>query len=426
VTAQTLDESAAAVAVGDFASLADLLLAGFPDPAGVSYALDSLPGIVLPGVRVRRAVGGLSVAARIMLGPAKGGWGQAEGPHGAVVCAAGVVQLVAGDLSRAERSRVAADGRPARSLNFGRRVDFSDGTSLMVDPTTGEVLDGSTEVPRRTRGRITAWSKKSRANLIRRMSSTDWRPMLAWSAAPMVTTSYPGPWTAFAPTRRHVARHLEAFKESYRRAFCRDAGVPVMGAWKIEYQRRGAPHLHILLPIPPGMTLHAYRAWVRETWHRIIWADGGPTLLRLLALIGHDADAAAAIYAEHESRSLWAGTAVDEAEGARLRDPRRIALYFLGHSLSHAADGGKEYQHVVPPSYAGRAGRWWGIWGCEDTSEVRYVDAGTWWALREALAAYAESQGRIAFQGGRMFGGWLAVEDGPAVLREVAGVLTGR
>ena len=289
-----------------------------------------------------------------------------------------------------------------------------------MNPVTGEILDGFTEIPSRLRGRITEWSGKSRANMIRRMSSTDWRPMLAWSAAPMVTVTYPGPWFAFAPTRACVGRHLEALKESYRREFCAPARRKVMGAWKVEYQRRGAPHLHLLLPIPPGQTLAAYRKWVAQTWHRIIWEDRGADFLRLLRLLGHDSDGAALVYAEHEARSLSAGTAVDEGEGARMRDPRRIALYFLGHSLSHAADGGKEYQHRLPASYAGRAGRWWGIWGLPDTTQAVHVDAETWWALRGELALHAATEGRVAFQGGRMFGGWIAVPDGPALLASIA------
>jgi hypothetical protein len=259
--------------------------------------------------------------------------------------------------------------------------------------------------------------------MIRKMSATDWRPMLSWSAAPMVTVTYPGPWFAFAPTRRHVGRHLEAFRLAYRRQWCEPAGVKVMGAWKVEYQRRGAPHLHLLLPCPPGLTLAAYREWVAETWHRIVWADRGADFLRLLVLLGHDSESAAGVYAVHEARHLVAGTAVDEAEGARMRDPRRIALYFLGHSLSHAADGGKEYQHVLPASYAGRSGRWWGIWGLEDTTAEVHVDAETWWALREELALYAATEGRVAFQGGRMFGGWIAVPDGPSLLASIVSTL---
>jgi hypothetical protein len=261
--------------------------------------------------------------------------------------------------------------------------------------------------------------------MIRRMSATDWRPMLASGVAPMTTVTYPTWWQPFAPTRAVVGRHLEAFKEAYRRDFLTTPRVPrrlaaslgpVMGAWKVEYQRRGAPHVHLLLPIPRGFTLNHYRDWVAATWTGIIWNDRGGDLLRCLALTGMDADTVGLVYAEHLRRSRLAATAVDLAEGLRCRDPRRIALYFLGHSLAHKADGGKEYQHRLPASYAGKAGRWWGVWGLEDTTREVHVDAETWWALRDALADHCLSQGRAAFLGGRMFGGWVSVPDGPELL----------
>lgn len=399
------------------AATAELLAAGFPSPDLVGPALALLP-VPQPGriTRGRVAVHGLSEAGVLSLIARGAGFKSVgEGIGGYVVCSPGTVGLLAVDEARRERTLGAArkSGRP---INVGTRVALDDGEGY-VDAATGEVLDGLTEVQRRVRGRITEWSGKSRANMIRRMAATDWRPMFDVGVAPMTTVTYPGPWTAFAPTRATVGRHLEAFKEAYRKAF-----GPVMGAWKVEYQRRGAPHVHMLLPVPVGWSVTAWREWVAETWHGIVWRDREGDFLRLLVLLGHDSTGADLICAEHRARHLAAGTAVDVAEGVRCRDPRRIALYFLGHSLSHARDGGKEYQHRLPASYAGRAGRWWGVWGLSDASAAVPVDVDTWLSLRDLLGAWAESQGRHAFQGGRMVGGWLAVNDGPAFL---SGMLLG-
>jgi hypothetical protein len=420
--------------------MVDGFLDGFPSSDLIGLALDTLPGQNVPGVGVRRAVAGLSIAGRIALGDPKGGTGQLEGPHGSVRLSCGTVELVARDEARAERAR--AWHRLPASLPMGlpvwKGVPWAAESCDYIDGATGEFLaDWQEATVRKPRGRIEAWSPKSRANMVRRMASTQWRPMLVNGVAPMVTLTYPGPWTAFAPSRAVVGRHLEAFKEAYRRDFLtaaligplpkgshgrpRVALAPVLGAWKLEYQRRGAPHVHLLLPVPLGFGLGEFRQWVGATWAGIIWSDRGADFLRLLLVLGHDSESASAVYAEHERRSFAAGTGVDFAEGVRCRDPRRIAVYFLGHSLKHK--DGKEYQHQLPASYAGRAGRFWGIWGLEDSTEVRYLDVRTWFALREMLTAYALTEGRAAFQSAEYHGGWLAVNDGPSFLANLAHAL---
>ena len=45
---------------------------------------------------------------------------------------------------------------------------------------------------------------------------------------------------------------------------------------------------------------------------------------------------------------LSAGVAVDMREGTRMRDPKRVAVYFLKHSAPGDGSGSKEYQHRVP------------------------------------------------------------------------------
>jgi len=50
---------------------------------------------------------------------------------------------------------------------------------------------------------------------------------------------------------------------------------------------------------------------------------------------------------EHRRRHRAAGTGVDYAEGIKLTDPRRMAVYFAKYGTS----GGKEYQHRVPDEW---------------------------------------------------------------------------
>jgi hypothetical protein len=60
----------------------------------------------------------------------------------------------------------------------------------------------------------------------------------------MLTLTYPGDWLIVAPNAEVVKRHFQALCKRYGRAW----GEPLIGPWKLEFQRRGAPHFHISTP----------------------------------------------------------------------------------------------------------------------------------------------------------------------------------
>jgi hypothetical protein len=337
--------------------VSELLTAGFPSPSLLAYAADMLPAVD-PVLR--------------------------EGPSFRVDVTAGVVQLVARDLAKQERTlnRVA-----------DRRVTFGEDQDRVGVPS------------RPSRAVIDRWSSKSRGNLIRLVASSDWRPMMRDGVPVMVTLTYPGDWSSWAPDGAAVKRHLERFKEMWRKEFGRPRGL-----WKLEFQRRGAPHVHLLLPMPHGLTLTAFRGWVAWHWNRAVMLDD----------LGSSAWWVVADRADH----LRAGTAVDLQEGMRCRDPKRIAVYFLKHS-SKTKDG-KEYQHVVPARYRVQGagpGRFWGFWGVDQPGVSVYVSVRHFVALRRLLRRYAKANGRTVAQGGRLSGLFLCVNDGPGFLSALARAL---
>jgi len=67
-----------------------------------------------------------------------------------------------------------------------------------------------------------------------------------------------------------------------------------------------------------------------RSWLSITWAD----------VVAHTDP-------EHHRRHLAAGTGVDYAEGIRLTDPRRMAVYFAKYGTA----GAKDYQHRVPTEW---------------------------------------------------------------------------
>jgi hypothetical protein len=241
-----------------------------------------------------------------------------------------------------------------------------------------------------------------------RLCELDYAPMQAGTGLPvMVTLTYPGDWLAVAPDGQAAKKHLRAFLERWHRRW----GERLTGVWKLEFQRRGAPHFHVLTTLPAAS--NDFRPWLSAAW---------------AAVVGHPDP-------EERRRHQLAGTGVDFATGLRSRDPRRIAVYFTKHG-TYAA---KEYQHVVPEAWQERGkgpGRFWGYWGlapCRGEVEVtpqlataaarvmrRWAHAqGT---TRQATVRRADrATGAVSYRRVRRRvtrlprgRGWISVNDGPA------------
>jgi hypothetical protein len=217
-----------------------------------------------------------------------------------------------------------------------------------------------------TRGTITAWTRRSRARLVERLSDLDYTKLYgrfricdscreeyadhldrcpACRSAlhtvedrtgrlpAMLTLTYPGDWLTVAPTSEAAVGHFQALCKRYARTW----GEPLRGPWKKEFQGRGDVHFHISTTPPMGSTTVADPATGQPIgvdftrWLSITWAD----------IVGHPDP-------EQRRRHLLAGTGVDYAEGLKLTDPRRMAIYFAKYG---AAATGKEYQHRVPKEW---------------------------------------------------------------------------
>jgi hypothetical protein len=192
--------------------------------------------------------------------------------------------------------------------------------------------------------------------MVAKLVSLDYSTLVEAGPAAMVTLTYPGEWLSVAPNGRAAKAHLRALQLRWRRRW----GAPLVGIWKLEFQRRGAPHFHILarLPVAAGTSgVGEFLSWLSITW---------------ASVVGH-ADAG------ERARHVLAGTGVDWREGLRASDPRRVAVYFLKHGML----SGKEYQNCVPLAWQepGQGpGRFWGVWGLP--SVVREVPVTYAQALR--------------------------------------------
>jgi hypothetical protein len=293
-----------------------------------------------------------------------------------------------------------------------------------------------------TRGAITEWSRRSRQRMVETFAGLNYSPMAREGCTPgMLTLTYPGDWLSVAPTAKAAKRHKRAFRKAWHRAF----GWKLPAVWKLEFQRRGAPHFHMLGPCPASAPagwhhedcaadcpqVHAFTTWLSWTWAGIVGADRESGEFR---------------------RHVLAGTGVDFS--ANMTDPRRIGIYFLKHGTKTADD--KEYQHIVPAAWleSGGAGRFWGFWELEKTDVVVPVDVRQYVTARRLLRRVAKARARsTAYRaamrsaerqgltgaaavryaaaasprsvqtlgaGGGLKGGWLLVNDGVRLAQAIA------
>lgn len=253
---------------------------------------------------------------------------------------------------------------------------------------------------------ITEWSARSRARMTRRLCELDYAPFFADSTRvpAMLTLTYPGDWVTVAPNGKALKRHLQAFRSRFIRAW----GEDMWAVWKLEFQRRGAPHVHFLMLPPHGKAGNVARARhdaALAEWKRAAaaGADPGPkprfrkrelgdglNFRQWVSLVW--ADIVAHPDPEERRKHEAAGTGVDYAEGLRATDPKRVAVYFT----KHGTFGAKEYQNQVPEEWQAPGqgpGRFWGYWGLKRAVAAQEIEVPTYFEASRLLRRYAASQG---------------------------------
>lgn len=315
-------------------------------------------------------------------------WDGSEGPRARIEIGPGIIRIARRDLNRAEKTLERAT---AKRLRKNPLEETTDDTS--------------------TRGDITEWSAKSRSRMVGTIASLDMREFTISDAGipAMVTLTLPGQWQIVAPTASHYKRFMFALRKRFLRAW----GRPMRGLWKLEFQRRGAPHTHIFMVIPYGEhNGQSFQQWLSTNWADIV-AHPDPI---------------------EREKHMHAGTGIDINEGLRSTDPRRIAVYFTKHSSANFGD--KEYQHIVPEEWRASAGRFWGYWGLEKATATVELPMDDSIALARILRRHARAQGTTrsvkVWRNGRYrtvrrpvsrmatSQGFLCVNDGPSMAWQLA------
>ena len=140
----------------------------------------------------------------------------------------------------------------------------------------------------------------------------------------MLTLTYPGDWLTVAPTAEIAMGHFQALCKRYERAW----GEPLTRAVEEGVPSAAArSHFHISTT-PPMRLHHDHRSRDRPTaitvdfrrWLSITWAE----------IVAHPDP-------EERRKHLAAGTGVDYAQGLKLTDPRRMAIYFAKYGAAATA-----------------------------------------------------------------------------------------
>ncbi|HLW03938.1 MAG TPA: hypothetical protein VKT82_35145 [Ktedonobacterales bacterium] len=128
-----------------------------------------------------------------------------------------------------------------------------DGSLLQVTPSE-KLAQYSQRFDRGKRGKIRGFSRASRRRMLRAMASLKREEV---ARAKFVHLTYPSEY----PTPAKAKDHLRAFIKRLRRQFEKAAVT-----WKIEPQKRGAPHFHLLILGPMRIDKH----WLSRAWYEVV------------------------------------------------------------------------------------------------------------------------------------------------------------
>lgn len=185
------------------------------------------------------------------------------------------------------------------------------------------------------RGAVTVFSKASRRRMLRKLARLDMRKPV------FVTLTYPADY----PDAQTAKQNLRAFFERIRRRIPEASAV-----WRLELQKRGAPHFHILFFGLPYVS----HATIRDWWGSIISViDSEPLFVRVEMI---RSKRGAMYYAsKYMSKPTKSARSVPAQPGFFNHDAYPHAFVTDGRSAVNR----QRFLSLTPEPPA--VGRWWGV-----------------------------------------------------------------
>ena len=122
------------------------------------------------------------------------------------------------------------------------------------------------------RGSIWGFSKASRRRLVDKLMLVPWSEMPGQGQASttaracMLTLTYPSEFPERVSTTKN---HLDNF----HRALHHTTEKEFSALWRLEFQKRGAPHYHILMFFNEPIRITSFQNWALKTWARVVGSD---------------------------------------------------------------------------------------------------------------------------------------------------------
>ena len=211
------------------------------------------------------------------------------------------------------------------------RLSFSDPVAESLTPVR----------PGGRRGEITELSEGARSRLAARAWALTAE---GYTPSAMITLTAPANWAEVyvcdadgvsLPGGRLLKQHLDTFRKRLGRFLGRHGLASWSALWFLEFQRRGAPHIHLMLYgcTIPAPVLRSLRSWCGPAWSGIV---GNPS--------------------RHEQeKHKRAGTNV-----AKMR------VSHFGYAVKYAT----KCEQKEVPHYFKDVGRFWGCWNYKHTEPV--------------------------------------------------------
>lgn len=205
----------------------------------------------------------------------------------------------------------------------GRFEVRPSGVRFTVDPSPEVRWKSDAYRAESVRGRVTEFSERSRSRL--RSAALDLGEY--YSPDLLLTLTYSGQWRVVAPDGPSCRRHLKALRKRLSRYLASLGVLEWSALWFREFQRRGAPHFHLIL-WGPGLSvldLRQARRWLTRAWTEIV---------------DHPV-------ASEKAKHRKAGTKLE-----------KYRTDHFGYAVAYAT---KPHQKKVPDDFAS-PGRFWGLW----------------------------------------------------------------
>lgn len=170
------------------------------------------------------------------------------------------VAPICGDAQASDAPLTIVHNGPPRSMTFFPGIVERDMKKPAKKEKKPSLFDDDEEEFDAVRGRVIGLSRKSRKNLMGHILQNKFQFGRVW----FLTLTYPNEF----PLHWVAKKNLRAFLKRVSRRFGKYGAI-----WRIENQKRGAPHFHIILYLSAFVSPDEITWWCIRNWYEVVGSD---------------------------------------------------------------------------------------------------------------------------------------------------------